>query len=216
MFARLLLSFFLPALLIGQPVFAGPIYSYTDENGQRVYTDTLPTQQQPTTSLKLKPVNSLPATPVKPVNKLNKATNEQKTERPQIYSQLQIINPTHDSTFLANERSFSITVSSSPPLLPEHSYQLWLDGAAFGDSSQSTTWQATDIDRGTHSLAVHILNAAGDSIAHSDSIVIHLRQTTLAERRRIRPCQLDDYGKRHECPLKDKPTPKRPWWRIGL
>lgn len=213
---RLLLVFALSTLLIGLPLFAGPIYSYTDENGQRIFTDIPPTQQQPATPLKLKPINSLPAIPVKPVNKPNNTASEQKTERPPIYNQLQITSPTHDSTFLANDRSFSITVSSNPPLLPEHAYQLWLDGTAFGDSSQSTTWQVTDIDRGTHNLEVHILNTAGESIAQSDSIVIHLRQTTLAERRRIRPCQIDDYGKRHECPLKDKPAPKRPWWRMGL
>jgi len=209
---RFLLPVFL--LLASQHLLAGSIYSYLDENGQRIYTDAPPTEQKSATPLKLRPINSLPAVSAKPISKQRNTDSEQKTERPNIYSQLQITSPTHDSTFLANDRSLTITASSSPQLLPEHSYQLWLDGSAHGASSQSSTWRVEDIDRGTHNLQVQILNAAGESIAQSDSIVIHLRQTTLANRRLIRPCQIDDYGKRNECPLKDKPDPKRPWWRF--
>ena len=45
-------------------------------------------------------------------------------------------------------------------------------------------------------------------------ITIHIKQTTLADRRRTRPCAEDDYGQRPECPLADKPEKKKPG-RLG-
>lgn len=203
----------LALLLASQAVFANSIYSYTDENGQRVFTDQPPTQQ-PSTQIKPQPINRLPATQT--TRKVRPQSKPPKTQKAQVYSLLQINTPVHDSTFLANDRSFSINVSSTPALLAGHSFQVWLDGEPHGPSSETHTWQVTDIDRGSHSLQVNIINADGDVLASSAPIKFHLRQTTLADRRRIRPCTLDDYGKRLECPLKDKPEPKRRWWRLGF
>lgn len=207
-------------LLLASPLLvAGSIYSYTDESGQRVYTDKPPAGQ--TRDLR-KPeprtINSLPAPAPRTALPHKKPTDsgKQASQKVQVYQQLHILEPADDSSVRANDRILHVRAESTPPLLPGHSYQLWLDGAARGEPSQASNWSVTEVDRGTHSIQVHILNEAGESIAQSGSHRIHLRQISLAERRLARPCTLADYGQRPECPLEDKPAVTRPWWRMGL
>lgn len=197
---------------------ANGIYSYTDAQGNRVYTDKPPATQP----------SSLKAAELSPINSITMPVPRAHTERPQhsvaqheqqditAYSSVTLLQPEHESTVRANDRVLHVHVLSDPALKPSHSYQLWLDGAPKGAPSQSTSWRVEEIDRGTHSVQVHIVDALGNSIAQSSSHSIHLRQTTLNERRLARPCKKEDYGKRLECPLKDKPPEPRPWYYLGL
>lgn len=192
------------------------IHSYIDASGERVFTDRPPagassTTVQPQTTNRMSagqrliklspPPGSLPVSDI---------------EETPGYSQLQVLQPQPDATLRNTGRSIELVVSSTPALLPGHSYQLWLDGAPYGPSSTNSRWNVGEVDRGTHSLQVQLLDASGHSLIQSETLQVHVHQTSLASRRRVRPCQADDYGVRPECPLKDKPPePKQAWWRLG-
>ncbi|MGE8337557.1 MAG: penicillin-binding protein, partial [Pseudomonas laurylsulfatiphila] len=73
----------------------------------------------------------------------------------------------------------------------------------------------SNIDRGSHTLSVEILDEQGRIIERTASQPFHMQRTSLAQKRKIKPCTLDDYGQRPECPLNDKPAEeKNPFLRL--
>ncbi|MNC29267.1 hypothetical protein D3C75_775110 [compost metagenome] len=73
-----------------------------------------------------------------------------------------------------------------------------------------------NLDRGTHQLAAEIVDAEGRIIERTPSQPFHLKRTTLADKRRVNPCQRGDYGVRPECPLADKPAEPRRFLGVPL
>lgn len=209
------------AVLLTLTMLAGPhaalaqIYSYVDESGQRVFTDRPPATAD-STKVETPPVNRMPVG--QRIIKLQAPAElkQQLAPPPPLYQALQLVSPVQDDTLRNTGTVIDIHASSTPQLLPGHHYQAWLDGAAHGSASTQAQWQIRDVERGSHQLAVQLLDENGKTLMQTPAITIHVKQTSLAERRRIRPCEKDDYGKRPECPLADKPEEKKSWWRLGL
>ncbi len=202
------------ALLLSVQAHA-QIYSYVDESGQRVFTDRPPASAGAKT-VKPSTINRMPAgqrfIKLQPPAELK----EQLAPEPPPYQALTLLSPHADETLRNSGRSIAIQVNSEPQLRPGHRYQAWLDGQPYGKPSKTASWTLEEVDRGSHQLLVHLLDENGRSLLQTPAIILHMKQTSLAERRRIRPCEEDDYGKRPECPLADKPEKARPWWRPGL
>lgn len=193
--AILLLTTALPAL--------GGIYSYTDAEGNRVFTDR-PTGQA-VEEVQLKPSNSMAAQPTP----APRAAQPPKPQEATIRYQLQILSPAADEAIRNNAGSVSVTVQAEPALQPGHAYQVLLDGQPFGAPGEETTFELSNVDRGTHQLAVAVVDAQERVLQQSESRSFHLIRTSLAQRRMVNPCKKADYGVRPECPLKDKPVEKR-------
>lgn len=195
-------------LLCVTPVSWAAIYTYIDANGERVFTDN-PPQNQKTEQINIAPSNQLPAVPV--VKVLKAPPLEQNASQPLAarYQVLRILTPEPDATVRANDRQLIVTVSSEPALVQGHRYRLILNGEAVGEPSRSPVFPLHNIDRGSHQLAVEIVNEYGSILERTPAQPFHLRQTTLNDKRRVHPCAEDDYGVRPECPLHDKPAEKR-------
>lgn len=202
------------ALLAASPA-AGQIYSYVDASGQTVFTDRPPAATESNT-VELQQTNRMPAGQRMVKLQAPAELKQQLTPPPPAYQELQLLSPQADETLRNTGRSIAISVNSTPALLPGHSYQARLDGSVYGPASRSTQWRLEEIDRGSHQLQVHIVDTNGNSLLQTPDITLHIHQTSLAERRRIQPCTPNDYGQRPECPLSDKPSVERPWWRFGL
>ncbi|HHX34965.1 MAG TPA: DUF4124 domain-containing protein [Gammaproteobacteria bacterium] len=180
------------------------VYTYIDANGERVYTDK-PPQHQRVERIDIAPPNQLPAVPV-----IKPPPVYQDSAAPAAlhYQILRILTPEPDATIRANDRQLIVTVSSEPALQEGHRYRLLLDGQPVAEPSRSPVFPIKDIDRGTHRLAVEIINEHNAVLERTPAQPFHLRQITLNDKRRVRPCTKDDYGVRPECPLKDKPKEK--------
>lgn len=195
---------------------AAQIYSYVDADGQPVFTDQPPVTTS-SSKVELPTINRMPAG--QRVIKLQAPAElkRQLEPPPPPYQQLTLISPQPDDTLRNTGAVVDIQVSSIPQLRPGHHYQAWLDGAAHGGDSTETGWQIHGVERGSHQLSVQLLDETGKILMQTPAVTIHIKQTTLAERRRIRPCEEEDYGLRPECPLADKPKKEpRRWWRLGL
>lgn len=191
----LLLALALPA--------AGQIYTYTDEQGNRVFTDR--PGGRAVESVQPRVSNSMPAAPVT----APAPRREQAPRTPAaLYRQLQILQPEADATIRDNAGTLIVSIGSEPALQPGHQYRLLLDGSPIA-SSEDTRLALDNIDRGTHQLAVEIIDSQGRTLRASPAQPFHMLRTSLAQRRMVRPCQKDDYGVRPECPLKDKPPEKK-------
>lgn len=182
---------------------AAQVYTYIDAEGNRVFTD------QPRTNnaqrVELAPSNSMNA----PQPLYAPPATVTAPEPSQRYQVLRILVPQPDATIRDNGGNLIVSVSSEPALLPGHRYRLLLDGVETGESGRSPVFPLENIDRGTHQLAVEIIDAQGRIIERTPSQPFHLHRISLAQKRRINPCKLEDYGVRPECPLKDKPEEKK-------
>lgn len=176
------------------------IYSYVDAQGNRVFTDQ---PQGGTPAIRLAPTNSMPAMPAAPP--VEKPTPQAKNPG---YRWLRIVDPPPDAT-LRNTGALTVTAASEPGLHPGHRYRLRLDGATSGPDGAQPVFSLDNLERGTHRLLVEIVDADGRTLEQTPEQAIHVKRTSLAQRRLVRPCQTADYGVRLECPLKDKPLQKR-------
>ncbi|BAU77054.1 DUF4124 domain-containing protein [Metapseudomonas furukawaii] len=192
---RLLL---LALLLLGQPVLA-EVYTYIDEDGNRVFTD----QPKPGNAerLELAPSNGM-NTPA-PIQ--TPPLYPTPIPREQGYQLLRILVPEPDASIRDLEGNLIVTATSEPGLRANHSYRLLLDGQSVGEPGRSPVFPLTNLDRGTHQLAVEIVDSQGRVVERTPSQPVHIIRTSLHQKRLARPCQKDDYGVRPECPLKDKP-----------
>lgn len=200
--------FFSLLLLCTPMVSSAAIYTYIDAQGERVFTDS-PPQNQQTETVHIAPANQMPAVPVVKVLKAPPLEQDSPESSRQRYQVLRILTPVPDATIRANDRQLIVTVSSEPALQEGHRYRLILNGEAMGEPSRSPVFPLQNIDRGTHQLAVEILNEYDAILERTPAQPFHLRQTTLSDKRRVRPCADDDYGVRPECPLHDKPTEEK-------
>ncbi len=199
-------------LLLCVLMSAGPalaeIYTYTDAQGNRVFTD------QPRKNAKrveVAPSNTMTGTPPTRRVKISPAAAPQPGKPAVPYSLLRILVPEPDTTVRNAEGNLIVTVNSDPALQEGHVYRLLLDGQPVAEPGRSPVFPLSHIDRGTHQLSVEILDRNGRLLEKTPSQPFHLQRISLAQKRQTNPCQLPEYGVRPECPLKDKPEQKSRW-----
>ncbi|WP_372877700.1 DUF4124 domain-containing protein [Pseudomonas sp.] len=188
-------------LLVGLPA-AAQVYTYVDADGNRVFTDR-PTSDNaerielPATNNMSMPASAPPAPAAAP-------------PAPTLsYRMLRILLPLPDATVRDNAGNLIVTASSEPALHSGHRFRLLLDGQPRDEGGRSPVFALENIDRGTHQLAVEIIDAQGRTLERTPSQPLHMLRISLAQKRQVNPCKQDDYGVRPECPLKDKPAEKR-------
>lgn len=184
-------------LLLSLPAWA-EVYTYIDAEGNRVFTDK--PRSGSAERIQLAPTNSMTAQPPAP----KPAAPPAPAETPR-YEVLRILVPEPDATIRNPAGNLIVTSDSDPSLFDGHSYRLLLDGEAVGEPGRSPVFALENIDRGTHQLAVEIIDAQGRTVERTPNQPFHMMRISLAQKRQANPCKKDDYGVRPECPLKDKP-----------
>lgn len=194
--ALLCLALMTPALVSAE------VYTYVDAEGNRVFTD------QPHKNAKrvdIAPSNSTSGSPPKrPVQ----SRAPQAKAQPEVmfrYDLLRILVPEPDASIRSTPGDLIVTVTSEPALQQGHSYRLLLDGKPIGTAGRSPVFPLHNVDRGTHQLAVEIIDQRGRVLEKTPSQPFHMNRISLAQKRLANPCQTPEYGVRPECPLKDKP-----------
>ncbi|MCI0993041.1 DUF4124 domain-containing protein [Pseudomonas sp. ICMP22404] len=176
------------------------VYTYVDAQGNRVFTD----QPRPGNAKKvqLPPGNRMTTAPATTTSA--PASAEQPTPLFH-YEMLRLLIPEPDATIRSTAGELIVTATSEPRLKKGHRYRLLLDGQPTGEPGPSPVFALSNIDRGTHHLAVEILDEQDRIVERTANQPFHMQRTSLAQKRRIKPCATADYGQRPECPLADKP-----------
>lgn len=196
-------SILLSLLLVATCPALAQVYTYIDAEGNRVFTD------QPKAGnakhVQMAPTNGMAQpTPRGPVERAAPAAVV-----PPSYQLLRILVPEPDAVLNDGTGDIIVSATSEPALLPAHNYRLIVDGQPAGEPARSPVFPLQGLTRGTHQLAVEILDAEGRMLERTPSQPLHVRLTSLEQKRSARPCKLKDYGVRPECPLKDKPVKPR-------
>jgi hypothetical protein len=194
--ALLCLALMSPAVAIAE------VYTYKDAQGNRVFTD------QPHKNAKrvdIAPSNSTSGSPPRRPVQSRTAKAQPQAEVMFSYDLLRILVPEPDASIRSTPGDLIVTVTSEPALQQGHSYRLLLDGKPVGTAGRSPVFPLHNVDRGTHQMAVEVIDQSGRVLEKTPAQPFHMFRISLAQKRLANPCQTPEYGVRPECPLKDKP-----------
>jgi hypothetical protein len=170
---RQLASFLLIAIVL--PAAAADIWRWKDENGVVHYSDQpTPGAERVNHGAASAPAASTAATapPESPPKPAQPAEQFR-------YSSCTVIAPLNDEVFNA-VNTVGVSLELTPGLRPDHRVQLLYDGAVYADWPARTTGsELKGLYRGTHTLAVKVLDTDGRTLCAGPAISFHLRQPSI-------------------------------------
>lgn len=181
------------------------VYTYVDAQGNRVYTDQ---PRKGATPVKVPEGNRMTLSPTGITHKAPATKAVPKAPpvaRANHYEMFRILVPLPDASVSNAGGELVVTLTSDPGLSNGDLYRLLLDGKPASEPGPSPVIAVQSVDRGTHQLAAEIIDARGNVIERTPPQPMHMKRTSLAQKRRIHPCRKDDYGMRPECPTSLKP-----------
>ncbi|WP_131108211.1 DUF4124 domain-containing protein [Pseudomonas sp. Sample_10] len=189
-------------LLLALPASA-QVFTYIDAQGNRVFTD----QPRPGNAKRV---------PLATSNRMAvpDSAPERSAKKPEQkplfhYDLLRILVPEPDATVRSTAGEIIVSITSEPGLQKGHRYRLLLDGQPTAEPGISPVFPLTNIDRGTHQLSVEVLDEHGRTVERTANQPFHMQRMSLAQKRKVKPCAIDDYGQRPECPLAEKPVEEK-------
>ena len=160
---RLALIFIVACASLGA---SAQIFRTVDANGNVVFTDIAPVDrsgQGAPAQVTVPPVNTVPALSV-PGGPNNAAA----AASPGYYTKLSIVAPAADETIRENAGNVRIEAAFAPPLRPDHRLLLLVDGAPSADDAVNGVFELSNVDRGTHTAALRIVDRDGAVLIESD------------------------------------------------
>ncbi|MGI9290497.1 MAG: DUF4124 domain-containing protein [Gammaproteobacteria bacterium] len=163
------------ALLLALPVQTQSIYKWEDENGQMHYSDT---PQDGAVEVEMAPVQTFDS----PVADQASSGGSNSTDNDTGYSDIEIVSPADEETIWNTGGTVSVNYSISPRLKQGHQFRLYFNGQSLANPGSSTSYQITDVERGTHTLKVEVLNSSGEVMIQSAPVTFFYKQATADNR----------------------------------
>jgi hypothetical protein len=153
-------------------VMTAEVYMTLDDNGNPTFTDT---PVEGSKKIEVKEVTTIPVLRNAPPPR--KITNTAGNK----YSQLSILNPKNDETYFRSEGDLVISVSISPRLRGADNLIYYLDGNQVF-KGKLTSHSISDMDRGTYTVHISVINGEGDELLSSEPVTFHMRQASSMSR----------------------------------
>ena len=150
------------------------IYTCKDANGNTIYTDS-PSQCASAEEVK---VDSLPAlVPTKPLATSASNRSSQADEEKNLYTELLITSPANDTTLRDNQGNLTINFRASPALQTRkgHKYIVTMGGKEVY-SGTSTIAALKNVDRGTHTIGVKVIDSDGNNKISATPVKVTLQR----------------------------------------
>ncbi len=166
---RLIIMMFLA--LSAYPLVAG-IYKSVDADGNVHYSDQ-PSAESKEIKLR-KPTLYTP--PPLPVQQTTSESSESGTEESasNLYQRIAIVSPENEETIRSNEGQLTVSIELVPGLQQNHKIRIYLDGNQAVGELATTQATLNQVDRGTHTLAVSVVDDKGNELKRSENITFHL------------------------------------------
>lgn len=153
------------AACLVMPVHGDSVYRHVDEDGNVTFSDEPVDERSESIRIRSGDAISLP----KPEPRSEQAPEAEEAEEAEAgYESLQITKPEHDTAFRRATGDMTIEFSAEPSLRPGHQFELEFDGERM-ETSDQPRFELTNVDRGTHEIVIHILNAEGETIHSSET-----------------------------------------------
>lgn len=141
------------------------IYQKTGPKGEPVFTD----QPSPEARQVTLPSTNV-ATPAE-VRAAPPPTPEAPAAR---YERLTITSPQNDGTAEDGTGDVQVEAALAPALQVGHQVRLRVDGSVHGRPGTGLSWQLRNMDRGSHTLQVEVLDQDGRVVIRSKAVTVHV------------------------------------------
>lgn len=176
------MRYLLCCLVLALPALSfGAVYKSIQPDGSVIFTDA-PRKDSTEVDLPKTQTYTSPQKSKQPAAPDPKA-KQPATPKAEAYTQLVILEPGKDATVQPEAEDMTVQVSSAPGLDSQngHTYALELDGSRVGKPRTKTSFTLQNIDRGTHTVQVHILDGAGKVLKSSDPVIFHLKRHSVSQ-----------------------------------
>ncbi len=183
---RLISTATLAALLAAAPATdaLAAIYKTVDEDGNVVFTDVPPAKGDGA-AVDLSAGNRYAPAPVTtPLPAPAAAQEEEEEQEITSYERIGILAPANDEAIRDNAGNLSVRYALSPSLDTKHghSLRLLLDGVPQAGEAGEATFSFTNLDRGTHTLTLQVVNASGQVLNESAPVSFHMLRFSALQR----------------------------------
>ncbi len=160
------------------------VYKSVDEAGNVMFSD----QARPGAEVI---IIDTPKAPTRPAIKLRPTTLPAEPPPPDFagYERIAILQPQQDETIWNNTGNIPIAVQLVPELQTSlgHQVVLEMDGDFIGEGQSSPQFQLTNVDRGSHSIRVLVLDADGRKLSMSSPVTFHLKRYFIRKKDELDP-----------------------------
>lgn len=165
------------------------IFKTVDEHGNVVFTDIPPREDdQDAQQIVVEQPNSFAVDEATPAQDQWIVDTPEADEAPPFrYDDLSIVSPANDEPVRENAGNVTIVANVNPRLQPGHLLRLIMDGNVAQDATRATTFSLTNVDRGTHSLTLQIVDGEGNVLMHSPDSTFHMMRYAIPPRTRPNP-----------------------------
>lgn len=170
---------FVTLLLILVSVSYADIYKWSDDSGAIHFSDT-PHLGAEKMNIPSPPCDSSSGSrPIAPVIKRSNSN-----VRAHFYTEIAIVQPENKATIRNNQGFIAVTVKVEPNLYPGDKLSLIFDGSPLGMLQTNLHFRLKGIYRGSHTLAIQIVDSHGIVVKTSNPITIYVFRPRIGMRAR--------------------------------
>lgn len=152
------------------------IYKWTDSQGVVHFSDKPSPGAE---KINLSQPSTYPPRP-----SASSASKDEKTveSKQQEYSSLKILQPKQQATIRNNRGHVMVISQLEPELKSGDKLQIVFDGTPLSEPKPTTVFTLNDIPRGSHTLAVQVVDSQGNVLTTSEPITIYMQQPRVKSR----------------------------------
>jgi hypothetical protein len=163
--------------MLAMPTMA-QLYKCEDADGNIVYTDEPCADGK---QLKLPPLQTY--TPAKLPPAFPGTTREDKKDKKKAkgYTSLVITQPANDTVIRDNTGTVKISYTLKPALETArgHKFSIAVDGTQLKTKGTTSQIQLSDIDRGAHTIQIHVVDDKDKVLISSDLVTFHMKRHSI-------------------------------------
>ncbi len=170
------MRYFIVLLVLLTGLAQAEIYKTTNADGEVIFSD------QPSPGAEQVQLPELPTYSAPSAHTRARTTSAAQKQPPKSHYQSMVFTtPEDDATLRTNLGDVSASVSLQPVLKIRlgHRIQYYLDDVPHGKPVAMTKISFTNLDRGSHLLSASVVDAQGNSIISTDTVVFHLHRASI-------------------------------------
>ena len=179
--------FFTLVFLVSAAHAASRIYKSVDAEGNAIFTDIPPSNDEKKAEVELGEINEFPTTrqpkagaqETRRTRVADSGENEEDVGPP-TYDSLQVTSPKYDLSIRENSGNISISVSLSPELSSQHGHalEILMDDQVLA-SADRTFVDLENVDRGTRTVIARVIDEQGGTLITSEPVSFHMLRSSV-------------------------------------